>query len=128
MALVADDVREEMTPQQMLQYEAMQTRDPLRASVFERRVAAQVRASSEVAPRLDWSTGRGAIVGNVTDSLFSVETRLDIWPASIRQVTTTGSNSVQMVRSFRFSAPTGFCAAHPASRPPFQAHRGSMYR
>ena len=60
MALVADDVREEMTPQQMLQYEAMQTRDPLRASVFERRVAAQVRASSEVAPRLvlvDW-TGR----------------------------------------------------------------------
>jgi hypothetical protein len=42
MALVADDVREEMTPQQLLQYEAMQTPDPLRASVFERRVAAQV--------------------------------------------------------------------------------------
>ena len=42
MALVADDVREEMTPQQLLQYEAMQTPDPLRASLFERRVAAQV--------------------------------------------------------------------------------------
>jgi len=42
MALVADDVREELTPQQLLQYEAMQTPDPLRASLFECRVAAQV--------------------------------------------------------------------------------------
>jgi hypothetical protein len=38
----AEDAREEMTPQQMLQYEAMQTPDPLRPSTFERRVAAQV--------------------------------------------------------------------------------------
>jgi len=51
MALVAADVREEMTPQQLLQYEAMQTPDPLRASPFERRVASQV-STSEFAPRL----------------------------------------------------------------------------
>ena len=56
MALVADDVREELTPQQLLQYEAMQTPDPLRASLFECRVAAQVSIllspRSELAPRL----------------------------------------------------------------------------
>lgn len=124
MALVADDVREEMTPQQMLQYEAMQTRDPLRASVFERRVAAQVRASSEVAPRLvlvDWSRAgnRGQCHRR---AVFSVDTRLDIWRASTRQAPTTASNSVQMVRSpFRFSArsaPAAAAAADRDSRPP----------
>ena len=67
MALVADDVREEMTPQQLLQYEAMQAPDPLRASLFERRVAAQV-SEHPLSSRRGWCNrlarcGPGSISG-----------------------------------------------------------------